>query len=458
MPETVYDYDDVPTLRNFSRSNAFMRGVLGPYGSGKSSACVMEIIRRSMAQEPFEGMKKTRWAVIRNTYGQLEDTTVKTFHHWFPPDRFGGWAQTAHDYKITSIPGCEIVVMFRALDRPDHIKKLLSMELTGAWVNEAKEIPWTIIQALQGRVGRYPPQSQNGPTWHGIFMDTNPPDTDSWWYRKFEEEKPEGWELFKQPSGLSEKAENKTNLPPNYYENLAKGMDEEARKVYIMGEYGFVIEGKPVFPEYNDSIHCLESIAPMKGQQIYRGYDFGLTPACSFSQLLPSGQWIIFDEITTDSMGAERLADIVNDHSKRNYNGFTFKDYGDPAGAARSQTDEKTCFQILQGKGIPIEPGEQTTTLRIESVKKPLNTMINGKPGLQVSAHCKMIRKGFQGGYHYRRLQTAKEKYVNVPEKNEYSHVHDSIQYVATRIFGTKLTHANKTWTDKLKYDNRWIT
>ena len=41
----------------------------------------------------------------------------------------------------------ELEVIFLALDRPEDVKKLLSLELTGVWVNEAREIPKSIIDA-----------------------------------------------------------------------------------------------------------------------------------------------------------------------------------------------------------------------------------------------------------------------------------------------------------------------
>ena len=43
-----------------------------------------------------------------------------------------------------------------------------------------------------------------------------------------------------------------------------------------------------------------------------------------------------------------------------------------------------------------------------------------------------MSRKGFNGGYHYRRVMSRSggdENYTNEPEKNEYSHPHDGLQY-----------------------------
>lgn len=435
MPEVHYSYDSVPTIKDFSNSNKRIRGLMGPFGSGKSSGCVIELITRAHMQEPGpDGVKRVRYAVIRNTYPQLRDTTIKTLHDWLPPVHCGKWNKAAHEYLITCFKNVEIEILFRALDRPDHVSNLLSLELTGAWVNEAREVPWAIIEALDGRIARYPSKRNGGCTYPFIILDTNPPDDDSRWFKYFEEIKPKNAAIFKQPSGLSDEAENMANLPSDYYENLALGKDEEFIKVYVDGEYGYVQDGKPVYSSYNDRIHCQEfDIHP--SQEIRRGWDFGLTPACSFSQMQPNGQWRVFDELVSEDMGIERFADIVNQHCRQNYNTYQFLDYGDPAGNSKSQTDEKTCFQILKAKGIDIKSGIQSPTSRLEAVRKPLNTMVDGEPGFLLHPRCKVLRKGFMGRYQFRRLKVSNDRYTDKPDKNEYSHIHDALQYDATQLF-----------------------
>lgn len=403
-----------------------------------------------------DGIRRTRWAVVRNTYSQLEDTSIKTLHYWLPPDAFGIYSKADHNY-IVKIDDAEFEIMFRALDRPDHVRKLLSLELTGAWVNEAREVPLTIIRNLLGRTGRFPAQQEGGCTWNGIFMDTNPPDVDSWWYRLFEIDKPDNCAIFKQPGGLSAEAENLKGLIAGYYQEQAelnKG-NQEWIKVYINGEYGFVIDGKPVYPEYRDSTHCREGIEPVKGITIKRGWDFGLTPCCVFVQQLANGRTIVFDELVSEDMGIDRFGDIALDYTARNYPGYTFEDIGDPAGAGRAQTDEKSCFDILRAKGVNIQPGQQTPKIRIESVKKPLTMMVDGEPGFLLSPQCKTLRKGFMGGYQYRRLQVRGDKYTDVPDKNNYSHPHDALQYVLSSYYSGSLQAKNQNKFDYHAFYNR---
>ena len=449
MPRIEYSYVHAPTIKEFAQSQAFIRGLMGPFGSGKSSACVIEIIKQTQKQVPdLDGIKKSRWAVIRNTYPQLNDTTIKTFLDWIPESHFGKYNKAEHTYTITGIPGMHIEVLFRALDNPGHVKNLLSLELTGAWLNEAREIPWEIVKPLMGRVGRYPSAKSVGATWYGIICDTNPPDTDSWWYDLFETDKysklakdaeqklgRDFCQVFKQPSGLSPDAENTNYLPKGYYETLAADPDLDWVKVHVHGEYGFIKTGKAVYPTYSDSLHCRD-LNVIGGLPIIRGWDYGLTPACVFHQVTPSGQLRVIDELTSERAGIEAFSDYVIKYCSREYSGFGFEDYGDPAGIAASQTDEKSCFSIQQAKGIQIQPGEQTLELRLESVRYGLNNLIDGEPALVVSPKCKMIRKGFQGGYNYRRIISSSERYTDKPDKNKYSHPHDAHQYVACEIFG----------------------
>ena len=467
MPDIVYSYDGVPTIREFSKSDKFIRGLMGPFGSGKSSGCVVELIKIADAQKPqLDGKRRARFAVIRNTYPQLKDTTIKTFHDWVPPHAFGDWNQTDHVYRITKLaPDLEIEVLFRALDRPEHVSNLLSLELTAAWVNEAREVVWQVIQALQARVGRYPAVKDGGCVRPGIICDTNPPDTESWWYKLFEEMRPDNAALFRQPSGRAPNAENLDKLPANYYQNLLSTFDEDQIKVYVDGEYGYLQEGKPVYPEYVDSLHCKE-VEPVPGVEVWRGWDFGLTPACVWTQVLPDGRWLIFDELVADNLDIYSFADAVLEKQAAMWSGLKQPyDIGDPAGQARSPIakpkEEQTCFQVLHGKRIYVEAGEQTLTARLGSVRRMLKLLMGGKPRLVLNPRCRVLRKGFQGRYQYRKMQISglDNRYHEEPDKNEWSHPHDAVQYIGARLFGhlLKVEEESLRPVKPLKYSSKGI-
>lgn len=456
-----------PVVEAFHQSNAFVRGLLGPVGSSKSSASCIELFDRACNQAPDQKIRRSRWAVLRNTYPELKSTTIKTWLEWFPHTVMK-WDAPISGRVTGKLPdgtSLEMEVYFLALERPEDVGKLKSLELTGAWMNEAGEMAKGVFDMLTQRVGRYPSKKRGGPTWSGVIMDTNPPDDDHWYYKLAEEQKYEGFEFFKQPGGLHKvldkwvpnpAAENIENLPNghNYYLRQVAGKTEEWIKVFLGGGYGAVFDGKRVFPEYNDDIHCRE-IEVMQGLPLLIGLDYGLTPAAAICQITPRGQFRILDECVAEDMGIYQFArDILKPHLAMHYPKFQIIAIGDPAGNRRSDSDEKTCFQILAEEMIPAVPAiTNEPVARREALAKPMLRMIDGNPGFLVSPKAKTIRKGLNGGYHYKRVQVGGERYRDVPEKNKYSHPVEAGEYAAlhanfmdvNNTFGSKIVYPKNT-------------
>jgi PBSX family phage terminase large subunit len=456
------DYIASQTMTDFHKSDSFVRALMGPIGSGKSVACCIEMLIKSFAQLPNKQLiRKTRWVIVRNTYRELVDTTIQTFFDWMP-ERLGVYLKK--DMKFTiDIPLhdstiCHIEFLFRALDKPDDIKKLLSLELTGGFINEAREIPKQIMDMLIGRLGRYPNKRDGGPTWYGLIMDTNPPDSDHWWYKLFELDKPISYKLFKQPSGESSQAENRENLPDHYYDNMKPGKDKEWINVYVHGNYGFVVDGKPVYPEYKDDVHYVdEIILPPINITIYIGIDFGLTPAATFGFLTAGHRWIIFDELVTEDMGAKNFGKILNQKINSEYPDHTFEIYGDPAGDQRAQTDEITPFQILESEGIVAWPTYTNDfIIRREAVAISLSRMdFAGNPGFAITPGAPMYRKALAGGYKYKRMSVSgQERFQDKPDKGRYSHVADSGQYLMVGAGEGNNVISNGSWAKPIDYSN----
>lgn len=248
------EYAAPPTVSRFMDSDKFVRAIIGPVGSGKSSGCIVEIVRRAAEQAPGpDGIRRTRWAIIRNTYPELRDTTRKTFEQWIPAE-MGRWHEQEFSFEMR-FNDVHAEVLFRALDRPADVKKLLSLELTGAYINEGREIPKDILDVLQTRVGRYPAKKDGGPTWFGVWMDSNPWPTNGEMYDLFSKQRPPGFELFEQPGGRSPDAENVENLPAGYYDRLTHGKDAEWVSEYVDGKYPSADKGSI----YGDLIASLES-------------------------------------------------------------------------------------------------------------------------------------------------------------------------------------------------------
>ena len=453
---------DGQVLKDFMKSDDFFRGLRGPVGSGKSVACCVEVFRRALSQQKGkDGLRKSRWAVIRNTNPQLRTTTIKTWIDWFPENDFGPFAWSVpYTHRIRK-GELDIEVIFLALDRPEDVKKLLSLELTGVWINEARELPKSIIDACTMRVGRFPSMRDGGASWYGVICDTNAPEEDHWWpimagdvpvpdHLSREETlmlvRPDNWSFFTQPSGMSEKtdkdglveayvpnnkAENRSNLTENYYPNIIKGKTKGWIDVYVMNKLGSLEEGKPVYPSFKEEIHVSREPIPIAPVQVYVGLDFGLTPAAVFGQRLSTGRWQIVHELVCFDMGVSRFAELLRFEINKKFKSLDIEIWGDPAGDFRSQTDERTPFQILRQNGIIAKPAPSNdVSLRIEAVETAVNRLLDGQAGFLVDKNCINLKKGFNGGYHYRRIQTTGDRYDTKPLKNRYSHVHDALQYL----------------------------
>lgn len=462
MIEFVYKPDG-DVLKAFMKDDTFFRGIRGPVGSGKSVGCCVEVFRRALMQAKGpDGKRKSRWAIIRNTNPQLRTTTIKTWLDWFPENDWGKFTWSVpytHNIKKGDL---ELEVIFLALDRPEDVKKLLSLELTGIWINEAREIPKSIIDACTMRVGRYPSMRDGGPSWTGVIADTNAPEEDHWWPIMAGEVpipdhipreqakmmvKPDNWRFFTQPSGMLEirnddgevesykpnpKAENRKNMMESYYPNLIQGKLKSWIDVYVMNKLGSVQDGKPVYPQFVTETHVAKEEIPVAaGVPVYVGLDFGLTPSAVIGQKI-RGRWLIQSEIVAVDMGIVRFAEVLrNELSSRFAAGGDVVIYGDPAGDFRAQTDESTPFQILRGAGLRAFPAPSNSVdLRIESVSSQLNKMTEGKAAFLVDRRCSMLIKGFEGAYSYKRMEVSGERYADKPDKNMFSHVHDALQYL----------------------------
>lgn len=440
----------------FHESDAFVRGLMGPVGSGKSSSCCVEIVARALRQRPSrDGIRRSRWLIIRNTYPELKSTTIKTWETWFATNV----APIKWDTPITSTmkinnigdgTGLELEVMFMALDKPTETGKLRSLELTGAWINEASEVPKEIFDMVTQRVGRFPSKLQGGPSWCGIILDTNPCDDDHWYYKLAEEDCPPEWEFFRQPGGLlrledgsyapNPDAENVFNLPGgySYYQQQVPSKSDDWINVFLLGNYGSTKDGKPVYPEYNDKVHCLtKNVEGERGLPIVLGWDFGLTPACVILQVTGRGKIIILDELVSEDMGIRQFAnDIVKPVLMNKYGGFQIHSAGDPAGNIRAQTDERTCLQELLEAGIYTEPAATNDFIpRRESVAFFMTRMMDGEPAFLLNPRCTNLRKGFLGRYKFERLKTSgNARYKDRPVKDIYSHIQDALQYACLKV------------------------
>ncbi len=457
-------------LCRFGLSIADVQIIRGPLGSGKTKAVVFKIIKLIAEQKPdANGVRKSRIAAIRNTYPDLQTTTIREFKECVSPAigvfKNGHPPMFHFDFELPDGTRVESTIDFLALDRPDDIRKLRGTQYTFGWLNEVKELPKAVLDMLLGRIDRYPIPGWSA--WVGLIGDTNAWDEDHW-LAELEEEGIQGnlpgYEFFNQPGAVmkvaedypgaiksmngtywavNDAAENLVVLRRGYYQRQIAGKKDDWIAVNLANEIGLALDGKPVHPEYQESVHrAKEILRPMLGIPIYVGMDFGLTPAAVFLQRIPTGRWHALDEIVFEDGDAEKLANAIKIKiaemrgalaiNPRDTESLQFIFKGDPSGESGSEgRKEDTAFQIMRLSGVPALPASTNApALRRNALDRPLNRMVNGGPGILFSPKCKHLRKGLAGGFQYRRVMIAgSDRFQDKPDKNFWSHVVEACEY-----------------------------
>lgn len=461
MSDFSITYKAPATVARYMGSQARMRVIKGPVGSGKSSGSVLLVLKLMQEQaKDFDGMRRSRWLVIRNTMPQLKLTTIKTFLDWIPEGTLGEWKMTDKTY-VFRFNDVESEVIFLALDTADDVQKLLSLEATGAYFNEFREIDATIYEGMTRRVGRFPSKKGGpGPSWYGIWADTNPPRVGSWHHRMMENLDEDlnplpdrtdewAWDVYHQPSGRSPEAENTENLPEGYYETT--GLSPEYVKTLIDGEYGPNLSGLPVFRgTFRALLHVAES--PMEHitrAGVVAGLDAGLTPSIVFAQQMPSGRVNVLDSVTIrkdETMGMERfLRDRVLPHMRATYPGLEPSQVvvcADPACWQRSQANEVTVADIVSRFGFRlVKAPTNDLEPRISAVENLLQRMVDGKSVLQINKRARGLINALEFGYIFEKNKEGRPR--DTPKKDEHSHVADAFQYLCLHLGGAQYSMAS---------------
>jgi hypothetical protein len=431
------DYIPPRTVDAFMRDDARIRVIVGPLGSGKTMGCIMELLRWSCAQRPYENTRYTRFALIRNTLQQLRQTVLADTMSYLGGIAHYYTTDSTIQFRLTLPDGTDVHSdwMLIPLDTKEDIRRLLSTQLTGAYVNELREVPFEIIRPLLGRCGRYPSKVLGGASRRGIIGDTNPWDTDSPYHDRMVLNPHPAWKLFHQPSGLSPEAENIENLPEGYYDELMNDKDLDWSDVHVHSQWGTSNAGQAVFRRsFHAPTHVkdmAEVVNPMLPVMV--GLDFGRTPCAVIGQHDNFGRAIIMKEVITEGMG---LIQMVQEHlvpalMKHPFVGKRVFIVADPAGVQKSQTGEETPFDVLKEHGFLAYPAS-TNDLepRLLAVERLFRQTVMGQPAIQISrVGCPTLVQALGGKYRYRRRRDG--HFDDTPEKpnHPWSDVSDALQY-----------------------------
>ena len=448
------NYRAPATVSAMMQSDAFYRVIAGPLGSGKTTGVIWELMRRSLMQTAsYDGLRYTRFALLRQTLQQLKQTVLKDISQWFSGLAHWKVSEGTIYFHFGDVRSEWLLL---PLEEPEDRRRILSMNLTGAFLSECIEIDRDLVDDVAGRCGRYPSADDGGATWHGIVADTNMPPEGTPWHETMILP-PKEWEIFIQPGGLEPDAENLNYLLQTpetmklplghpdrlaqgrtYYERLARSNNQNWVKRYVHAQYGPDPSGTAVFASsFRSAFHCVDNLEPLPSGPIYIGQDFGRDPWSIICQPDFMGRLLVIEEVKAEDIGLithlrQNLRPVLQQPRYQNHPVVVI---GDPAGIAKSQFDEVNAFDILKREGFTAVPaGTNDVDTRLRSVEEYLLQQRNAGPAILFSRKgCPHLIQGMAG--HYRYSKTTLDISKPLPDKNRHSHVADALQYAC---LGTK--------------------
>ncbi len=476
------DLTQTPTVEKaLFDDQSLYRIVVGPVGSGKTySFLSTEIMRIAMAQHVFPGtetsdragVRRSRFAIIRNTTPELRSTTIKTWLELWNENAVGPLIYSSpitHRIYVpptATVPGVEAEVMFLGLDRPADIAKAKSLEVTAVAFNEISELPVEIVRYIRRRVGRFPPKRSGVEAVRPcVIGDSNATDEDHW-LAQWANEPQKNFAVYRQPPAVVEVqnekgrwkcvehlprlygmefddgdvirgagrswavnpfAENLNNLRSNYYQDQIAGATLAEIQRDLQAKWVYVQDGKPCIPGYQDDYHSADDVPILSGVPLDIGIDIGggtLNPAAVIGQRTSRGGWLIHTEVVGTDLGVESfipmlkmgISDLGDDDLKIG------AVWGDPAGEKGDEYYNTAVFDHLRRQGnFPVRAAPSNDPqLRIEAIENAANRILDQKPALMIHKRCRRLRKALSGGWHFRRMQVsgAEARYQDRPYKN----------------------------------------
>lgn len=481
-----------PVAEAFVNDWRLLTTIMGPVGSAKTTSCIRKIVTSALKQNPGpDGVRRVRWAAIRNTYPQLERNVLNSWFTWFPKDKDNWNGKEMRqclnlewiDAGTGNVIPIYIEIYFIALNERSAEEVLRGLELTGIWINEMDTCDPNIWYYGVGRIGRYPSAKDGGCAWSGIIGDFNAPDIDNYVYdlcvdgnlgldKETEDLLKEqlgprfGVGFHRQPGGRSVDPlpENIKNLPPGYYATqiMAYAKRPNLLRRLVDNDFGTTVDGQPVYPEYNSALHlAATALPPLADYPIYAGLDGGRTPCMVFFQV-PGYMRILKelvvydpkknsaeDKIYLERMGPRYFAELAREFVLDHFGDREIKMvFYDPAIDFGGDDDDYDWLKSFQ-KEFPCKfkaGGKEGNRLepRLGAVRDWLNSSPGGQAGLLMGNDCKVLRRGFAGGYCYDQAKTStgltlKEK----PSKGPFSHIQDALQYGALgyKLRGDAIEH-----------------
>ena len=322
-------------------------GLVGPYGSGKSTLIPLRIQTDAAQTVPdSDGVRRYRVLLLRGTYSMIESALMPVMQQHMPPGTvFTKGSPITAKYRGGGVEiHCDLV----ALDREEDVRRIQGGSYDAMYCDEARDCPWPIVQVAMTRVRAVTDTGGAKPLTIGII--SNPSGEDHWLYKHFVANPLPGWTLYKQPSGLSDQREGPYDR--SYYQRMADANRDDPSfvDIHVHGNWGvYVPEGDAAVPAYKSGRHLAELVVSPNAPLLI-GLDVGVSwNALVFAQRIQD-QIRVIGELVIDNapavMAAPQALAYVRDYL---WNAPVGLCCIDPSGEQRSAVTGELVIDVWRG-------------------------------------------------------------------------------------------------------------
>lgn len=494
MAKKITKYATTPSTKLLLTNKKPLTAIIGPVGSGKSTAAILTLIKRCSEQPLHNGVRRSRVCFVRRYGPELITTTLETFLQVLPESKmkFNYPIRGKLDFINDKGEIVLIELLFLPVSNKDDTKRLRSLEITYGFIDEANQVPQDVLAVLQDRVGRYPPRLAGGCNDSGVIIATNAFTSDHWLrqflYKKFEVISPPTGDyvlnddvlLVRQPPAVLQfgtehdaqeflktvpvnliadshhhfkptksvngfwfitnpYADNLENLPVNYYSRVIPTKTSHDINVNYMNHLmSDAYNDSACYPMFNPDIHIVDSMPDLqKADLIALGWDFGLTPACSINAVYKNKQnpaeFTIYTiaEVYRENTGLERFVPEVI----FKLHTLGIKHDTDTISYMDVAGQQRAQSNESTCQGILLNNNFTlggTITQNIVSRLEGVRNRLYADGGYFIHRDCSNMITGYMGEYKFSEATAAKG--ILKPDKNMYSHLQDSFQYTVLGV------------------------
>lgn len=419
-----------------------IKGAIGGLGGGKSRACEEEqivICLKTPQGNSFAG----RLTMNRSDMSLIEDyqKLLAGVANWEASKKRFRFID--NDHLLSVAPA-------------DEWDRWGSVELTSFYLQEAQEMDWKIFDALTQRL-RDPRGIVNGiPYYRGLF-DARGVKKEHWIYKKFVEK---AWDIdnperhteacsrgalcrehAKNPDFVYVRfrtSDNEQNIRGGYMDDLVRAHQDDFawRQMMLEGEFGYDIEGRPVYEAYRPDTHDAEIIEDPT-LPILRGVDFGYNrPAVVWCQYTRDGRLLVLRELCPQGLSRDELHAEVSGVQRAEFpdrHPSQYKDFGDVAGEQPNTTGVTDTEAWEAYFKTQIESRKARVNDGLEIVRKLMtSTTKRGLPRFQVDYRCETLREALGGAYYYSEdSYDQKTGDAKIERVQPYVDVADALRFIA---------------------------